>query len=331
MTDYLYHSARVRALERELLDGEQLDRLLAADGEAAVLTLLNEYGILPVTDAESGRLLREETLLGVLRRAYAEIAALAPDEAVLLLWRYPYDCNNVKAAIKGFIRKIDPRPMMFDFGTQPIEAVIRMAQSGDFSALSPAMAIAADAAVRAFAKTKNPQQIDLLLDRACYADMLAAAKDSGVTFAEELVREKIDLTNLLTVVRVKRMKLGESGRMLLEETLLEGGEISHASLLSWFAEEETLMWDRLYYTDYGKLAEAVAATDRSLTAIERSLDQYWMTHIREAKYVSFGPEVLIAFLQANEYEVRNLRIILAGKTAGLDAATIRERIREGYV
>jgi len=331
MSDYLYNSARIRARENALLGRDKLEGLLAADGEAAILTLLTEYGFDPVTDAESGRLLREETLLGILRQAYAEIAALAPDAEVLRLWRYPYDCNNVKAAIKGFLRKLDPRSMMFDFGTLEIEAVIGMAESGDFSALPPAMAIAADEAVRAFAKTKNPQQIDLLLDRACYEDMLAAAERSGVAFAVALVREKIDLINLLIVVRILRMKLGESGRMLLSASLLSGGRLSHAQLLSWFEAGESVMWDRLYYTSYGKLSEAVAASDRGLTAVERSADDFWMAHVREAKYASFGPEVLIAFLQAHEYEVRNLRIILAGKTAGLSQETIRERIREGYV
>ena len=331
MTDYLYHSARIRALEGAILGKDKLERILAADGEDAVLALLNECGILPVTDEESGRLLREETLLGILRRAYDEIRSLAPDEAVLLLWRYPYDCNNVKAAIKGFLRKIDPRSMMFDFGTLEIDAVIRMAETGDFSGLSPAMALAADEAVRAFARTQNPQQIDLLLDKACYRDMLTAAQNSGVRFAEALVRERIDLINLQIVVRILRMKMGESGRALLGESLLEGGRISHDQLLEWFEAGESVMWDRLYYTEYGKLAEKVVQTDRGLTAIERSADDFWMAHIREAKYVSYGPEVLIAFLQAHEYEVRNLRIILAGRAARLNVETIRERIREGYV
>ena len=331
MTDYLYHSARIRTLEGAILGREKLDRLLSAGSEEELLALLREYGVSPVTDAESGRLLREETLLGILNRAYGEIKALAPDEAVLLLWRYPYDCNNVKAAIKGFIREIDPRSMMFDFGTRKIETVIRMAEIGNFEGLAPAMAIAADEAMRAFAKTKNPQQIDLLLDRACYADMLAAARNSRVAFAERLVREKIDLTNLQIIVRILRMKSGESGRTLLREALLSGGAFSQDFLLSLFEAGEDVLWDRVYYTEYGKLSEAVAATDRSLTAVERSADNFLMEHIREAKYVSYGAEVLIAFLQAHEYEVRNLRIILAGKAAGLSAETIRERIRESYV
>ena len=40
---------------------------------------------------------------------------------------------------------------------------------------------------------------------------------------------------------------------------------------------------------------------------------------------------LIGSLLGSEYQVRNLRILLAGLEAGLPAATLRERMRESYV
>ncbi len=127
------------------------------------------------------------------------------------------------------------------------------------------------------------------------------------------------------------MKNGENGKTLLRESLLEGGRLSHAWIFSQIEAGEDRLWDQLYYTEYAKLSIAVVASDRSLTAVERSCDNYLMETLQGIKYVSFGAEVLIAFLQAHEYEVRNLRIILAGKAAGLSVATIRERIRDSYV
>ena len=47
--------------------------------------------------------------------------------------------------------------------------------------------------------------------------------------------------------------------------------------------------------------------------------------------VPYGPPPLIGYLLGSEYEVRNLRILLAGLEAGLPAATLRERMRESYV
>ena len=56
-----------------------------------------------------------------------------------------------------------------------------------------------------------------------------------------------------------------------------------------------------------------------------------MKTVKEAKLISIGVEVLVAYLLANEVAVRNLRILLAGKTEGLSKERILERIRESYV
>ena len=53
--------------------------------------------------------------------------------------------------------------------------------------------------------------------------------------------------------------------------------------------------------------------------------------IKETKFIPIGLEVMVAFLAAHEYEVKNLRILLSGKEAGIPTATIRERIRDSYV
>jgi vacuolar-type H+-ATPase subunit C/Vma6 len=41
--------------------------------------------------------------------------------------------------------------------------------------------------------------------------------------------------------------------------------------------------------------------------------------------------VLAAYLVATEYEVKNIRVILASKDAGLSGDVIFERLRESYV
>ena len=330
MADYMYGSARVRTLEASLIGRERIESLLDAKSTAEMWSRLQEYGVEPVRDA-GGFILREETLLEILRRSYREILEIFPDDAMLELWRYPYDCNNLKAAIKAFERKIDPRSMMFDFGVFDAEHVIRMVETRNFEALPRAMRMAAEEGISAYAKTKNPQQIDLLLDRACFADMLCAAQKSGNEFAIRLVRRQIDLTNLLICVRILRMQSGEAGKLLLCDAWIDGGFLPYETLQEWFLAGEEMLWDRLYYTEYSKLASAVASSDRSLTAVERCCDNYRMEEIRSAKYVPYGAEVIIAFLLAHEYEVRNLRIVLAGKEAGIAPATLRERIRDSYV
>ena len=327
MADYLYGSARVRVLETRLIGRERIRLLTDEPDVASVWQRLAEYGVTPVSDA-NGAILREETLLAILRRVYADVCEMLPEDRLVRLWLYPYDCNNVKAAIKGFARSIDPRSMMFDFGTVEIERVIEMVRTNDYEGLSPALAAAAVTASESYAKTGNPQTVDLTLDRACYADMLSAASENG--FCLELIKRKIDLTNLLSVIRVLRMRSGAAGERLLEEALIEGGTLSVELLLERYGLGEEALWKFLQSSVYNGFAFR-QGEDSSLTEIERSADREWLAKLDEIKFVPYGAEVIIAYLITVECEVRNLRMILAGKEAGLSAATIRERIRDGYV
>lgn len=330
MADYLFESARVRALETAIVGRERTEQLLQCKSVEDMLDRLREWGVELVFDTD-GKFLREETLSARLRKIYAELEAMLPHAKELELFRYQYDCNNVKAAIKGFFRKIDPRSMMFDFGTVPLEDVIRMVQAEQLDTLPQAMRNAAGEAMAAYAKSRNPQQIDLLLDRACFADMLAAAGESRVAFVLRLVKEKIDLLNLTITVRMLRRGGGAREKSFWQSSLIDGGLLSHSYLSELYDAGEDALWSRLYYTSYGKISEMLAGGEKRLTDVERCADNLWMSTIAEAKLIPYGSEVLIAFLLAHEYEIRNLRILFAGKETGLPVETIRERIRDSYV
>ena len=330
MADYLYGSARVRSLENAMIGRDRILRIAESKAPADAYGLLGEFGVEVLRD-ENGNPLREETLLSILKNAYQTVTELAPDSAALRLWLYPYDCNNVKAAIKAFIRGIDPRPMMFDFGTVDVEAVIEMVSNGRFSGLPPMLLRAASEASSAYAKTKNPQKIDLILDRACYADMYAAARASGNEYVLGLMRAKIDLLNISITLRVLRMQSGDAGKGLLEEALLSGGNLETSELSALYSKGEEAFIAEISRSEYTKLADLYLESDRSAATFDRLADNYWMGLILETKFIPVGLEVMVSFLLAQEYEVKNLRIVLSGKESGLPVKTICERIRDSYV
>lgn len=331
MADYYFESGRVHVLEKRLVRRENIEQLLSAKDSEQLIRLLTECGVPVVTDPADGRLLREKMLLGILRAAYRDLGERVQTDPGLRLWLYPYDCNNVKAAIKGYYLGIDPRDMMFDFGTVGVDGVIASVAARRFEELPSHMAAAAVTAMEGYAKNRNPQMIDLTLDAACYADMCAAAKESKSAFVTDLVTLKIDLSNVMMLVRILRMQSGENGKRLLADALIEGGTLSKKTLTEWFECGEETLWDHVYHSALSDWAVAVVKTDKSHTAIERTADAVFMARVREARWTPVGIEPLVAFLIATEYDVRNLRIVIAGKEAGLDREKIRERIRDGYV
>ncbi len=331
MADYLFGSANVRTLEGAIIGRERIAHLLEAKSADEAYAILAEYGVQLYRYEDSGTMAREETLLGILKGAYAHVTELAPDSEALALWLYPYDCNNLKAAIKCAARGIEPYSMMFDFGTVPTEEVMQAVSIGVFDAFPKEMRTAAEEAVTTFAQTQNPQVVDLILDRACYKDMLAAAEASKNDYVLRIVTARIDLANLMILLRVLRMRSGEAGRALLRDALLVGGRLSLDALTACYDAGEDSLWETLKGTEYRAFAEQLYVSDGSLAAAEKLADNAVMKIIREAKFIPMGLEVMVAFLLGHEYEVKNLRIVLSGKEAGVDTKTIRERIRDSYV
>lgn len=244
--------------------------------------------------------------------------------------RYGYDCHNIKSMIKCFSRGVSHKDMLIPLGSIDTEVLEDAYATKNYACLPDNMAKGAIIAEEALAASKNPQKVDLILDRACYADMLANAERHGIPMVLRLVRAKIDLTNLLTTVRFSLMDLKASAEPLLGEALIEGGSLDVSFWRERFSEGMSKLGEALEFTSLAKLAPYVSG-NISLRELERGADDMWLGIAKEAKYIPFGPEILIGYLIALEFQVKNIRILLAGKDAELSASVIRERLRESYV
>ncbi len=320
----MYASARIRALESGILGAERLSHLCEASSSREVLAAISE-------GEESSARTREQIVRDRLCRGYAEIDSMGGAHAVAFL-RYPYDCNNIKALIKCFARGVDADELLCDgLGTVSLSALKEAFADKRYGILPPHMAIAVPEAEKEFAETGNPQRVDLILDRACYADMLDSAEQSGMSYACRLVRARIDLVNLLSAVRICRMRLRNAAESFLEEILLAGGSLDLDLLTEAVAGGgEELLAERLTYTAYSSLCPYLG-TNIPLGTLEKQADDLRMEMAKEAKFLPFGAELMIGYAMALEYEAMNIRILLAGKDASLSADVIRERLRKSYV
>ena len=331
-TEYMYASARIRALENHLVGRERVDALLDARSAEEVWSRLADLGVTQSVAAENGDATAsrgESVLLAVLRTAYKEAEDAVPEPSVFRYFRYPYDCNNLKAAIKCRVRGVDPADMLFDFGTVPATDVERCVREDDYAAFPSHMAAAATVAAETYAKTGDPRVIDTVIDRACYEDMLRCAEEADPTLAG-WVKAKIDLVNIMICLRLIRMKRGELGRVFLGESLLSGGTLDKRLLDELYVAGEDALWSALYTTRYADLSAGMNH-DVSLAAVEKRADDCLMRIVREDARVPFGAAFVGGYLMGCETAVKNIRMIIAAKEAGLDTAVIRERIRESYV
>lgn len=328
-TAYMYASARIRALENGVIGRDRIAQLADAADMDELYARLAEYGVALVRDENGVQI--ESVLSGILKQALVDVLEAAPAPELFDFLRYPYDCHNVKSAIKSYLRKLPCKEMLFDLGTVAPKVVASMPEMGDFAALPAEMAKAAPAAMQAYEKTGNPRAIDLIIDKACFADMLRCAMDSGEDFHVQSVRTQIDLVNLMICLRLVRMDAGEQGKMLLEQALLDGGLLDQQALLGAYSDGQTSVLYLLNRTPYEKLGRLITESDGTAAAAERLVDDFRMEQLQKAKQTTFGAPVLTAYFYAQEYAAKNIRIVIAAKKAGLAPEIIHERIRTSYV
>ena len=92
--------------------------------------------------------------------------------------------------------------------------------------------------------------------------------------------------------------------------------------------------NKLAFTNYGemiKLGIEDFTKSGSVNELERLVDNYIMNMMKEAKYIPFGVEPLLAYIYAKETEIKIVRIIMVGKLNNISGEVIRERLRDIYV
>ena len=325
--DYLYISARIHAMENKLLTRERMERMLSARSAEEASKVLAEcgYGDFPsLTPAAI-----EHTLDAARLALFAELRRAAPDPAIVDVFCIKYDYHNAKVLLKAEATGQSPDELLLDAGRYLAGRLREDYVQGDLSRYSPAFAQAVAEARELLASSGDPQAADLLLDRAYYTEMLAAAKAARSPFLEGYVRLSIDGVNLRSVVRAARMGKGPD---FLRRVLLPDGNVKTDSLLSAGAGAADLagVFAHTYLTAAAQEGSE-AMRGGSLTQFERLCDNALTAYLSQGKRVAFGEHPLIGYLYAKENELTTIRIILTGRLAGLDAETIRERLRESYV
>ncbi len=156
--------------------------MVAAKSVQEALRVLGDFGY-AIEEGFRGTEGGMERLLSFeLAEAYRNVLQMLPDRNALNALLIQYDYQNIKALIKGEMAGVDPSDSLVDIGTIPKETLVRFIKERDFLMLSFHMKSAIEYALETFAKSKDPQHIDFILDRACYLEMKIAAEETGCQY-----------------------------------------------------------------------------------------------------------------------------------------------------
>lgn len=329
-TSYAYAVGRIRAMEARLLDKGKIERMADAPSAAEALKVLAETDyagavaeLADVRDFE--RIFSDE-----ISRTFAELLRMSPRPELIALLVLRYDIHNLKVAFKAHYLGVET-DLFLPLGTMAAEKLRAMVREADFRDLPAPVRAAAEQMVETFAATSDPQVIDLYLERALFTLLLAAAREARSAFLEGLFIRQIDLANIKTLLRVKRMG---RDREFLKKVLLPGGMLPLDRLTALLEEPPESLATQMAMSDYAAVAgEGVRDWVEKGTAarLEKLADDYITAYLQQGKRVTFGLEPLVGYLWAKEIEIKNIRLIMVGKINRMPAGAIRERIRDGYL
>jgi len=225
---------------------------------------------------------------------------------------------------------VSPGSMLADLGRISVEELMVAQRENDGSNLPGRLASAVYVGRDVLSKTRDPQLMDVAVDKWYFRDLLETAERSGSAFLVGYVRLHIDAANLRTLVRTLRMGKNEE---FLRGVLFKGGEVPMAELLRVSANRGAGLAELFAPTG---LADAAAEGAKlfhggAVTMFEKLCDDALTAYLDRARLIPFGEEPVLAYLVAKETEYTNLRIVLMGRMAGVPAEVIRSRLRAGYV
>jgi len=306
-----------------------LDKLIEAEGTEEVLKILSAQGyntseVDPKDPHFYDSLVkREHTSL------FKNLSKIVPDIKYFNFFLYTHDYLNIKALLKALCQGRDT-DIHSDSGSIPYELLKKAIVEKNYSILTQNMSEGIAEALKAYSESMDPQTIDIILDKRCFMDMLNAAENSNSKFIIEYIRTYIDVTNLKNFLRLRKM-----GKDLgfAERVFSNGGSIKTEFFINLYNKKD----DEVSSAFKGHKYESLITFGLShlnkpggLGAFELECENAIMDFVRKARYIAFGPEVVAGYIIAKETEFKNIRIIMAGKSAGLSSDKIRERLRKTY-
>lgn len=329
---FIQASATTRVYEKDLLTKAQIDRLIDQESLHQALSSLSDT-IYNDSIQKMGRDEEYEYMLSKeLKRVYELMEKLSPAPYLIDYLKEQYIFHNLKVVVKEVILDEDLSHAYIDLGDLNTVDLKKYLKDDDKKKPSDNIYYGfAQKALDLYEEEKDPQIIDISLDKDYYHRLLAIAEKEESDFLLNFTKEKIDLVNIKTLFRANRQ---EASKTSLDRALIEGGNIDLKEFDGLLNED--LAKYKESFTSYtvskyiDRAFERNNPTDAMLD-LEKAIDDHQMDTVKVAKTVTYGPEVLFAYIVSKETEIKNLRIILTSKLNSLSRDFIKERLRESYV
>ncbi|OOM07283.1 V-type ATP synthase subunit C [Clostridium saccharobutylicum] len=322
---------RIRVYETKLLNKAQIDRMIDSNSAYEALKILKETEYVNVmTDIDKAEDY-ELMLSRELTRVFDLMYYISPVKIIIDLMSIKYDYHNIKVILKGIFLKKDLYYLLINAGTIDALKLRDLIQNDNIRELPIIMRDAIEEVNNNFKNTKDPQLVDIILDRYMFKSLMQIKNEIKDTFVDKYITTLIDSTNLKTLLRIKKQN---KDKEFLARVIIEGGSIDKNKFLEIINDDPENIYTKFAHTSYAGFIKAGIddyIKNKSVSLLEKLIDNYIMSMMRDAKIIPFGVEPLVAYIYAKETEIKIIRIIMVGKLNNIGAELIKERLRDIYV
>ena len=322
---------RLRVYETRLLDKSKLDRMIDSNSAQEALKVLQETEYANVMTNVKRAEDYEVILSEELKRLFNVMYDISPEKSLVDLMSIKYDYQNIKVILKGIFLKEDLSYLLIDVGTIKASKLKSSIENNELRDLSPIMREAIEEATKDFENSKDPQMVDIILDKYMFKAIIEIKESIKDRFIDKYVEAVIDSTNLKTLLRIKKQN---KGREFFASVIIEGGTLDKDKLLGMLNDSVENIAIKLSFTDYAEFIKSgieYYIKTGSVSLLEKLVDNYIMDMMKDAKIIPFGVEPILAYIYAKETEIKVIRIIMVGKLNNISAEVVRERLRDIYV
>lgn len=318
---YAYSVTAARIMQRALLSDADYAQLIAAPDAIAALAVLSSKGWKTPDDIS----LIPQMLDDELQNAWDFLVEFAPDIDIFKPFILRNDYHNLKAALKCALSELQIDRYFIRPALVPRKLMIDALSENRFSLLPEPFSSVLKQAYDALNETRDGQLVDIIIDRAAIDGMIAAAGE----IREPLVRRIIDTLCALSNIKIafRGATLGKN-KDFFETAIGNCFSLDRKSLIDASAKGSNELFQYLKTTSYAEHTELLKT---SPIDFERHFEDRILSSLEPIRFEALGANPLIAFFLFKEAEIKNIRLILAGKLAQSSGEEIRRRLRRIYV
>lgn len=297
--NYVQTAARVKVEEKKLLNMAKLNRMIDSDDAKDILKILSETDysksmIGVVTEQDFYKILQNES-----EKVYTLARELVKDctDCVKIL-----ELKNIFQNLKFTLKKSIKEKNTSEIDEEYLE---------EYTLAS-----------KEYEKTNDVQLAMILLDRLYFKKLKSLCCKLNLEILNDYYNLALRSYNLLTFLRLKNQKRTYK--------YAQNCLIDDENLLKIYNEESNYIQTLEKYFDDKHLWATYAKT-KSISSIEKELDNLNVKLIKKYKNINYGIEPVVTYVLAKEYEMKAIRLIMTGKINKIPNDVIRERLREIYV